>query len=124
MSICGRSYFLVQLAGLASYTRHYQVFLSVILIAIRPLNRVPNSVENLPRTQASLCKKTVMRIGRVYMKYCSGDRWAKGPADGKSPLELRDAWQFFVDFLQESRFLASCDILLSFTIFCYLFLLN
>jgi hypothetical protein len=78
MSICGRSYFLVQLAGLASYTRHYQVFLSVILIAIRPLNRVPNSVENLPRTQASLCKKTVMRIGRVYMKYCSGDRWAKG----------------------------------------------
>jgi hypothetical protein len=45
-------------------------------------------------------------------------------ADGKSALELRDDWQFLVDFLQESRFLASCDISLSFTMFCYLFLLN
>jgi hypothetical protein len=34
--------------------------------------------QDLPRTQASLCKKTVMRIWRVYMKCCSGERWAKG----------------------------------------------
>ena len=119
MSICGRSYFLVQLAGLASYTRHYQVFLSVILIAIRPLNRVPNSVENLPRTQASLCKKTVMRIGRVYMKYCSGDRWAKGLM-GRVHLNCEtpgSSWSISckkVDFLQvvifrcRLRFFATC----------------
>jgi hypothetical protein len=31
-------------------------------------------------------------------------------ADWKSALELRDAWQFLVDFLQRSRFLASCAI--------------
>jgi hypothetical protein len=34
--------------------------------------------ESLPRTQASPCKKTVMRIWRVYMKYCSGERWRRG----------------------------------------------
>jgi hypothetical protein len=27
---------------------------------------------------ASLCKKTVMRIWRVYIKYCSGERWRRG----------------------------------------------
>jgi hypothetical protein len=41
-------------------------------------------------------------------------------ADGKSALELRDAWQFLVDFLQESRFLASCAI--SFVVYDFLLL--
>jgi hypothetical protein len=44
-------------------------------------------------------------------------------ADGKSALELQDAWQFLVDFLQESRFLASCAISLAVSMFSYFFVL-
>jgi hypothetical protein len=36
------------------------------------------NIQTLSRTQASLCKKTAMCIWRVYMKYCSGERRAKG----------------------------------------------
>jgi hypothetical protein len=67
--------------------------------------------------------KNNVLIWRVYTWSILVGRDGEG-ADGKSALELRDAWQFLVDFLQESRFLASCAISLSFTIFCYLFLLN
>ena len=75
---------------------------------------------HLPRTQASLCKKkTVMRIGRVYMKYCSGDRWAKGLM-GRVHLNCEtpgSSWSISckkVDFLQvvifrcRLRFFATC----------------
>jgi hypothetical protein len=77
---------------------------------------------NLPRTQASLCKKTVMRIWRVYMKYCSGERWRRG-------------WWEECTWTARSlavlgRFLArksiSCKLCYFVVVydFCYLFLLN
>jgi hypothetical protein len=79
-----------------------------------------------------LCDCLVPRRLFLKKKWCAYDEFTWSIvvgrdgkwADGKSALELRDAWQFLVDFLQESRFLASCAISLSFTIFCYLFLLN
>ena len=45
-------------------------------------------------------------------------------ADGKSALEMRDAWSSWSISCNFVRFLASCDISLSFMIFCYLVLLN
>jgi hypothetical protein len=49
-----------------------------VLITINRINFNSNQLE-LSRTQASLYKKRAMRIWRVYMKYCSGDRMARGP---------------------------------------------
>jgi hypothetical protein len=73
----------------------------------------------LPRTQASLCKKTVMRIWLVYMKYCSGERWRRGWREectwnarrlavlGRFLATLYDFLQVVI-FCCRLRFLATC----------------
>ena len=53
------------------------------------------------------------------MKCCSGERWAKGLM-GRVHLNCEtpgSSWSISCNF---GRFLANCDISLSFTIFCYL----
>jgi hypothetical protein len=52
----------------------------------------------LPRTQASLCKKQWCAYDEFTWSIVVG-RDGEG-VDGKSALEMRDAWQFLVDFLQ------------------------
>jgi hypothetical protein len=57
------------------------------------------------------------------MKYCSGVRWAKGLM-GRVHLKCETPGSSWSISCNKVRFLASCDISFSFTIFCYLFLLN
>jgi hypothetical protein len=54
------------------------------------------------------------------MKYCSGERSAKGLM-GRVLLNCETPGSSWSISCNKVRFLASCDISLSFTIFCYLF---
>jgi hypothetical protein len=76
----------------------------------------------LPRTQASLCKKAAMRLWRVYMKYCSGERRAKGLM-GRVHLKRETPGSSWSISCKKARFLASCDISLAVSLFSYFFLL-
>ena len=77
---------------------------------------------NLPRTQASLCKKTVMRIWRVYMKYCSGERWRRGWWEECTWNARRLA--VLGRFLARKSISCKLCYFVVVYVFCYLFLLN